>query len=127
MTVQVLEIKSMKQLCNMNLKALENYKTDVTRAEKEAPTDFEREAYTNQLLRVNTAINEKKLADYLEYQDKKFKAVIQDIHESVTYAERLRGSFLCENKSSQDIPAQAGNPISLTTGASGLKPVEEYQ
>jgi hypothetical protein len=112
---EIIAIKSVKELCNMNLKALEKYKTDVAKAEKEASTDFEREAYVNQLLRVNTAINEKKLATYLEYQDKKFKAVIRDIHESVIYAEGLRGTILCENKSSQDTNTGTSSKLVVAT------------
>ena len=83
--VQILSVAALRQ---MNTRELEAHKKEVNKASLQAATDFDREAYINQLERVNTILNEVEVTkQYLALQEKRFVQLEKEIDQTIMLAE----------------------------------------
>lgn len=75
------KILSVAELRSKNPEDLGNYKTEVFKARLQAPTDFDREAYTNELERITSIQNE-----YEASEDNRFVQLKQEIQQTIDLA-----------------------------------------
>lgn len=85
MAVQILMTKELRDKTPADLKA---YKSEIIKAKLQAATDFDREAYINQLERVNQILNETETtAEYLAHQEKRFVTLQKEIDQAIMLGE----------------------------------------
>lgn len=85
MAVPILMVKELRSKDPADLKA---YKAEVNKARLQASTEFEREAYANQLERVNTILNEVEATkQYLALQEKRFVQLEKEIDQVIMLGE----------------------------------------
>ena len=83
--VQILSVAALRQ---MNTRELEAHKKEVNKASLQAATDFDREAYINQLERINQILNETETtAEYLAHQEKRFVTLQKEIDQAIMLGE----------------------------------------